>query len=93
MTLYKSKQSQPLKFVIALLVFLIAMSLTWSEVSGYENDNTGTTDQSTPAVSESPGHDDVASVPSPVPEPGTLILLGSGLGALYLMRKRRPKKR
>lgn len=93
MNVYKSKPSQPLKYLFALLVFLLIMSITWTEVSGYESGTASVSGDAAPAHLNSSGNGNASSVPpTAVPEPGTIILLGSGLGAMYLMRKKRNKK-
>jgi len=99
MTLYKSRPSQPLKWAVALIIFIMAMCITFSDVYGTPgndgNNVTVTTDGSTDNSGGSSGdlgtsNDD----PSPVavPEPSTLLLLAGGLSALYVVRRLRKQK-
>jgi len=100
MTLYKSRPSQPLKWVVALIIFIMAMCITFSDVYGTPgnggNDVTVTKDGGSSDNSGGSGgnlgtsNDD----PSPVavPEPSTLLLLAGGLSALYVVRRLRKQK-
>ena len=36
MTVYKNKQSHSMKWLIALMIFVLGMTFTWSEVAGAE---------------------------------------------------------
>ena len=95
MTVYKKKETSILKWVIALIIFTLGMTLTFSDVYGINipGDNktyeTGT-DQ---IITCNPDDDSNPDNPPPtaVPEPSTLILLSSGLGAMYALRKKNKK--
>jgi len=94
-----SSESQPLKWLVALAVFMITLGLTFSNVYGLTvppaktgggNVDTPTArmdDASTrpvqPADDPNDSGDGDNDNPDPVPEPGTLILLAVGLGAAY----------
>lgn len=41
MTVYKKSQSQPLKWMLAIIVFMLAMSVTFDDVYGIQVSNTG----------------------------------------------------
>lgn len=79
---YRRPEGQTLKWLLALIVFILVMTMTFDEVFG--GDPSGRIDN---GASATQGGDEAA--PSAVPEPTTLILLGGGLGALYLARRRR----
>lgn len=79
---YRRPEGQTLKWLLALIVFILVMTMTFDEVFG--GDPIGRTDNGAGVTQSS---DEAA--PSAVPEPTTLILLGGGLGALYLARRRR----
>ena len=109
MRIYQRKESHPMKWVIALIIFVLIMTVTWDEVEGITiptNTSTSTTQTADPSddnnsdpapaplsqrVLNDGGTDPSTgdeSVPSTIPEPGTLILLAGGITAFHLMRRR-----
>lgn len=99
MKVYRSREANPLKWVLAAILFIAVMTFTLSEVSGYpvnskpgsgsnssDNDAVVTSDNSGDGGSNSQIPEHRTSV---VPEPGTLLLMATGLGALYIFRKTR----
>ena len=100
MTLYKHKNTQPLRWLVAIVLFILAMTITFDDVHGFwvtpsNGDGTTTVEaaptgmQPSPAVNETPVPEHGENTPPEVPEPATLILLGSGLAAMHLLRKRK----
>lgn len=118
MTIYKSRATRHFKWVIFLIVFMLGMTISFSDVYGVnipskspENVNSTPAEKDKLSDSKSTGEatlltdkqtlpDETASiiiepkesltrVPTSVPEPSTLILISSGLGLLYLRRKRK----
>jgi hypothetical protein len=107
MMVYRKKSTQPLKWIVALVIFAVVLGFTLDEVDGFNipgqsKDSTqqdvnaappGGSNQSSQSVSretrvdppETNSPEDISSVP----EPGTLLLIASGLGAMYLMRRRK----
>lgn len=104
MKVYTRRSSQPLKWIVAIVVFLLAMGVTFDDVYG---EDPGTPDQGTVRNENSyddratqstdgdlePVNGDDPSTPQPIPEPTTIILLGSGIGAMYAVRRWRRKVR
>ncbi len=86
MTVYKRNSTQPLKWLLGIVVFVLAMTVTFTDVYGTETVGAGSDNTSVGA-----GNQSADTCPEPVPEPTTLILLGSGLSAMYLARRRRNK--
>lgn len=99
MTVYRQKSSQPLKWLVALVVFGLAMGVTFSDVYGYSgkdkyNDNTSQTNEDTGNSGDGGiNENDIDETPTPVPEPSTLLLLAGGLGAMYASRRRKNRKK
>lgn len=99
MTVYQDKRSRPLKWLVALIVFLLAMGITFSDVYGADPVTTGssTVQGSQPDQGPPPSGDlstnnngpntDNPDTPMPIPEPTTLLLLAGGLGAMYAVRR------
>jgi len=88
MTVYKRKSTQPLKWLVGLVIFILAMTITFADVYGTETIGAGgATNTATASDTDTPAQ----CPPKPVPEPTTLILLGGGLSAMYLARRRRNK--
>ncbi len=88
MTVYKRNSTQPLKWLLGIVVFVLAMTITFADVYGNETVGAGGANS---AYTDSDAGADAACPPEPVPEPTTLILIGSGLSAMYLARRRRNK--
>ncbi len=95
MNVYKKTERHPLKWIAALLVFLLVMGFTVDQVYGINiptnvSENGEQTVQ--PPDQKSDGNNDPSPAcppPPEIPEPMTLILMGAGLGALHLARRRK----
>jgi len=99
MTLYKHTERHPLRWIIAIAVFVLAMTVTFDDVHGFwvtptsggatSTATTSTGLQPSQIVSELPTPVPTEETPPEVPEPVTLILLGSGLAAMHLKKKKK----
>lgn len=89
MKYYTKPQSSPFKWLVAIVLFILVMTLTWDEANGVGGKNSPppsrNSNVTTDAQDKEPGGE-------PIPEPGTIILLGTGLGAAWMMRRRMKTK-
>jgi len=98
MKLYQRRCTQPLKWLLALVVFLLAMTVTFTDVYGIDKNTPPNTGNGNKPGEKSGGSNDGLTTgndnpaPTAVPEPGTFILLAGGLGALYAVRRLRKQK-
>lgn len=102
MTTQTRERLRSLKWLVAVIVFILALTITWSDVHGTptsgadrKHQTSQIDDQSTaksPAVN-SEGVSGENDPPASIPEPATLVLLGGGLSAMYLMRRKRRARR
>lgn len=97
MRVYSRKESNPIKWVIAAILFIAVMTFTMAEVNGFpvspkpsDNVDASTDQHSVTHNNDSGSNQRVPERPtSVVPEPGTILLMATGLGAVYFFRKTR----
>ena len=101
-----------MKWVLAAIIFILVMTVTFSDVHGINVDNSKTGDRATTTATDRSDLYDIGDNPTdqpndcdgiggtvddtsndrpgdanlPVPEPTTLIILGSGLAIIYAAR-------
>ncbi|MBU0984997.1 MAG: PEP-CTERM sorting domain-containing protein [candidate division Zixibacteria bacterium] len=102
MTVYTRRKAQPLKWLLALIIFVLAMTITFDGVYGNErtgasgNDGTyqgaASDDIRSNGTSHQPTRSDDQNPPTAIPEPTTLLLLAGGIGAMYVARRRRARQ-
>lgn len=94
------RPTHPFKWIVALLVFFLALGVTFSDVHGFNFPKGGTPDNpSGTTTSQNVVYDLSTPIPDygvtnqncddppAVPEPTTLILMASGLAGIYLARR------
>lgn len=96
MVLYRENSSPSIgKWIVAILIFVLVMTVTWDDVEGisFGAKKTETTDaQQTPAEEQTESGDTQQSPdqpPADIPEPATVLLLGTGLGVAYLAKRKK----
>jgi hypothetical protein len=102
MTFSRGNTARSIKWLIAVVLFVLTLTVTFSDVYGdpvyrpndrNKNENLSDGSDSRPPA-DNPGgtiEESQANPPEAVPEPGTIILLASGLSAMYMMRRRMRK--
>ena len=105
MMVYKKSHSQPFKWLLAFVVFILVMSITFSDVYGIQVNTSQDNSAEAASTSNEVSFEDVQSTQEsstppdegpgsstvPVPEPMTLILVAGGLTAIYAARRLRQK--
>lgn len=82
MMVYMRNNNYQLKWLLAFVIFILVMTVTFDNVYGTNTDQQQPTDYV--------DHGSTATSPPPeVPEPATLILMASGLVALRLMYRKK----
>lgn len=98
MTVYRNNEHVSFKWIIGAIIFILAMTVTFSDVYGFnfpnrQNDNTFTGDDNTYNCVMDYDNDDCGEYnpekpPEDIPEPSTIILLAAGLSGLYLKKRK-----
>jgi len=99
MTFYKKKEHHSLKWLLAAIIFILALSVTFSDVYGFtypnQRNDINNTDQIDITIDQSnqcdEPNDDPDRPPDDIPEPATILLLAAGLGGMYLKRRKSAK--
>ncbi len=100
MNIYRQSKFRFIRWIIAAVVFILAMTITFTDVYGLNipRYNYGNGSGNGHNVAEhpasfaqeiTPAADLNTECPPEIPEPTTLLLMGAGLGALSLVRRRR----
>ncbi len=97
MVTYKRKEHGTFgKWVLAIIIFILGLTVTFASVDGFEfpkkssisTDTTTAAQESSPPVQ--PPETTLPDQPQDsVPEPATILLVAAGIGAAYLVRKKR----
>ena len=97
MTFYKKKERHSLKWLLAAIIFILALGITFSDVYSFtyphqRNNDTYNTDQVDLSITQANQCDEPTDnpdkPPEDIPEPTTILLLAAGLGGMYLKRRK-----
>ena len=101
MTVYRNKEHVSFKWIIGAIIFILAMTVTFSDVYGFnfpnrQNDQTFTGGENSIGCVVDFEPDgcreyDSEKPPEDIPEPSTIILLAAGLSGLYLKKRKNLK--
>ena len=85
MRVYQQKSDQPLKWLIAAILFVLVLCWSMVDVYGTEIGKENTADRN--CATENSTYPPPQQAPSAVPEPTTLVLLAVGLGGAAAYRR------
>lgn len=85
MRVYQQKSEQPLKWVIAAILFVMILCWSMGDVYGTETSEGKTADRN--CTTEHSTYPPAQHTPSAVPEPATLLLMAVGLGGAAVYRR------